>query len=76
MILFFPLTHAGSLVVGRFAATLLAVGSALYAFRGGDFLPPPPVCCVAVCFGLYLFVSVDSVRPVFCCVSHCFCTGL
>ena len=44
----FFLTHAGSLVDDRFAATLLAVGSALYACRGGDFVLPP-VCCVAVC---------------------------
>ena len=60
----YSLTHAGSVVGGRFAATLLAVGSALYAFRGGDFVYPPPRLLCGCLFGLYMFVYVDSVRPV------------
>ena len=46
MILFFP----GSVVDGQFAAALLAVGSALYAFRGGDFVSTPSVVWLFVWF--------------------------
>ena len=47
---FFFLTHSGSMVVGRFAAPLLAVGSALYAFQGVDFVFPPSVVWLFVWF--------------------------
>ena len=56
----FFLTLAGSVVDGRFAATLLAVESALYAFLGGDFVYPPPP---RLLFALYMFDCVYSVRP-------------
>ena len=69
MLLFF-LIHAGSVVVGRFAVTLLAVGSALYAFRVVILCHPPPRRLCGCWFGLY------RVTPIFCCVSHCCCPGL
>ena len=52
----YSLTHAGSVVGGRFAATLLAVGSALYAFRGGDFVFPPPPPSVVWLFVWFVHV--------------------
>ena len=37
--------------------------------------PPPPRLLCGCLFCLYMFDCVDSVRPVFCCVSHCCCPG-
>ena len=71
----FFLTHAGSLADGRFAATLPAVGSALYAFRGGDLVSPYPVCCVAVCLVCTCLIVWIVFGAVFCYVNHCCCPG-
>ena len=65
LLLFSPLTHAGSVVVGRFAATLLVVESALYAFRVVISCHPPPRRLCGCLFGLYLFDCVVVFRRYF-----------